>query len=409
MLLHSTSKDNSNILDYCIKEIKNMGYEFKSLDEFEKWESEKKRKVYTINGQATSILRHYWGLKKDREESDKHHAQDAVVIACATSKNIKKVSDYSRKRILYRDDKVVLEQPWPKFREEVEARMEDLDNNGEMYLLKHGDFRNYGDVDLDTVKPIFVSRMPERKVTGRAHKDTMRSQKFIKQGCDYTVVKKDLTSISKQEIEGIVKNKAFEKLYLSDKHMYDDIYEKMKVADFKADKAFANGYRKYSKKGNSPVVRSIKVPSLGTSGVRLKNNSIAENASMVRVDVFEKDNKYYLVPIYVSDFSRKIIPNKAITRNREEKDWIEMTEDYNFKFSLYPNDLVKIKKKNDKEIIAYYTGTDRSTAAITLLKPDGSESIRGIGVKSLETFEKYQVDILGNISKIKKEKREGVN
>lgn len=36
MLLHSTSKDNSNILDYCIKEIKNMGYEFKSLDEFKR-------------------------------------------------------------------------------------------------------------------------------------------------------------------------------------------------------------------------------------------------------------------------------------------------------------------------------------------------------------------------------------
>lgn len=36
MLLHSTSKDNSNILDYCIKEIKNMGYEFKTLDEFER-------------------------------------------------------------------------------------------------------------------------------------------------------------------------------------------------------------------------------------------------------------------------------------------------------------------------------------------------------------------------------------
>ena len=35
ILLHGTSKDNSNILDYCIKEIKNMGYEFKSLDEFE--------------------------------------------------------------------------------------------------------------------------------------------------------------------------------------------------------------------------------------------------------------------------------------------------------------------------------------------------------------------------------------
>ena len=36
ILLHATSKDNSNILDSCIKEIKNMGYEFKSLDEFQR-------------------------------------------------------------------------------------------------------------------------------------------------------------------------------------------------------------------------------------------------------------------------------------------------------------------------------------------------------------------------------------
>ena len=36
ILLHGNSKDNTNVLDTCIKEIKNMGYEFKSLDEFEK-------------------------------------------------------------------------------------------------------------------------------------------------------------------------------------------------------------------------------------------------------------------------------------------------------------------------------------------------------------------------------------
>lgn len=34
ILLHGTSKDNMNILDTCIKEIKNMGYEIKSIDEF---------------------------------------------------------------------------------------------------------------------------------------------------------------------------------------------------------------------------------------------------------------------------------------------------------------------------------------------------------------------------------------
>ena len=34
MLLHGNSKTNTNILDSVIKETKNMGYTFKSLDEF---------------------------------------------------------------------------------------------------------------------------------------------------------------------------------------------------------------------------------------------------------------------------------------------------------------------------------------------------------------------------------------
>ncbi len=34
MLLHGNSKTNTDILDSIIKEAKNMGYEFKSLDEF---------------------------------------------------------------------------------------------------------------------------------------------------------------------------------------------------------------------------------------------------------------------------------------------------------------------------------------------------------------------------------------
>lgn len=36
ILLHGNSKDNTNVLDHCIKEIKNMGYEFQTLDNFEK-------------------------------------------------------------------------------------------------------------------------------------------------------------------------------------------------------------------------------------------------------------------------------------------------------------------------------------------------------------------------------------
>lgn len=130
---------------------------------------------------------------------------------------------------------------------------------------------------------------------------------------------------------------------------------------------------------------------------------------MVRVDVFEKDKKYYLVPIYVSDFVKKSLPNKAIVQNKNESEWIEMTEDYNFRFSLYPNDLVKIKRKNEKEMYLYYNSTHRGTGAINTITVNGERKVDGIGVKSLEIFEKYQVDILGNINKVKKERREGVN
>ncbi|NLC87916.1 MAG: hypothetical protein GX682_03980 [Clostridiaceae bacterium] len=36
ILLHGNSKDNTNILDKCIKEIKANGYEFSNLDQFER-------------------------------------------------------------------------------------------------------------------------------------------------------------------------------------------------------------------------------------------------------------------------------------------------------------------------------------------------------------------------------------
>jgi len=300
-----------------------------------------------------------------------------------------------------------MKEPWPRFREELMARMSDNEN---MDDLKNGKFYNYDDVDLDTIKPIFVSRMPERKITGRAHKDTMRSKKFIEKGCNFTVVKKALTSISKTEITSIIENEAFKELYLSDKDMYDDIYNRMKENNFKAEKAFAEPYYKPSKKSEKgALVRSIKVPSLGRSGVILeKNNAIAENANMVRVDVFERNGKFYLIPVYVSDFTKGQLPNRIIKIGKSEEEWPEINEEYNFRFSLYPNDLIKVKKKGEPEILGYYKGTDRSTGAVSLISQDGSSEFRGIGVQNLEVFEKYQVDILGKISKVKHEKREGV-
>ena len=104
---------------------------------------------------------------------------------------------------------------------------------------------------------------------------------------------------------------------------------------------------------------------------------------------------------------KNVLPNKAIKAGKSQDEWIEMDETYKFIFSLYYNDLVGVKKKGEKEILAYYNSTHRGTGAINLLKHDGSQAIDGVGVQNLEIFEKYEVDILGNCHKVKNEKRKG--
>ena len=145
---------------------------------------------------------------------------------------------------------------------------------------------------------------------------------------------------------------------------------------------------------------------------------------MVRVDVFFVPNDgYYLVPIYVADTIKPTLPNKAIVAGKSYEDWPEM-KDEDFIFSLYPNDLVKFKHKNEvkfakvnkdsdlpdnfttKEAIVYYKSASISGSSISVITHDNRYTVKSLGVKTLQKLEKYQVDILGNVSLVKKEKRQ---
>lgn len=145
---------------------------------------------------------------------------------------------------------------------------------------------------------------------------------------------------------------------------------------------------------------------------------------MVRVDVFKVNNDgYYLVPIYVADTLKPILPNKAIVAYKKYDDWPEMKEE-NFVFSLYPNDLLKITHRKElkfskvnkaselpsnlfiKEQLTYYKATNISTGAINVITHDNSYKAESLGVKTLFNLEKYQVDVLGNYTKVNKEVRQ---
>ena len=115
------------------------------------------------------------------------------------------------------------------------------------------------------------------------------------------------------------------------------------------------------------------------------------------------------------------MPNRAATAHKPYEEWKEM-KDENFIFSLYSRDLIHVVGKRDikfkkvvqgcgsaKEIFAYFTSANISTASIAGKADDSRYEFESLGIQSLEVFEKCQVDILGNISVVRKEKRMGFN
>jgi len=132
---------------------------------------------------------------------------------------------------------------------------------------------------------------------------------------------------------------------------------------------------------------------------------MCDNGDMPRVDVFTKEGKYYLVPIYVADFSKEELPNKAIVAGKG-KEWIEIDNSYSFLFSLHKEDLVQIQLKNEEPFIGYFKGAHSGTAQVQIQSID-SDFIKIAGSKTAVIFKKFTIDPLGYYHEVKSEKRLG--
>lgn len=390
----------------------------------------RKNTIVAVNGSATAYVRKRWGITKVRENGDVHHAVDAVVIACITQSMIKRISEYSKYHeneyinsngeyfdVDKRTGEVINRFPLPYsyFRRELEILTSECPSR---YLLECP-LPNYS--LGEDIKPIFVSRMPKRKISGAAHKDTIRKPCVI-DGENYTVSKIPLTKLK-------LKNGEIENYFepSSDKLLYNALLDKLKQFNGDAKKAFEEKFYKPKSDGSrGPLVKKVKTVEKSTLTVSVHNSTaVADNDSMVRTDVFYVDGEgYYLVPIYVADTAKDELPSKAIVAYKPYEQWKEMS-DKNFVFSLYPNDLIHIKSKKDmkfslvnkdstlaknlisRDIFVYYKKSSISTASITIINHDNTYKIPSLGVKGLLLLEKCQIDALGNITKSRKEKRMG--
>lgn len=378
-------------------------------------EDSNSKRCVVVSGQLTAFLRARWGLLKIRGDGDLHHALDAAVVAACSESMVKRLADYSRRNELnfVRKDFVdpetgeVLDlarinhvdkyfpQPWEGFRRELEARLSPAPAS----MLP----------SLTGVEPVRVSRAPNRRGTGSAHQETIRSTKHLAEGV--SSVKTPLKSLSLKDLANIVgygdpRNKA----------LMEAIEKRLRDNNDKGDKAFKSPLYRPAPPGRehlAPIVRSVHLMDTQKSGLILTNrgNGIANNGDMLRVDIFTKGGKYFAIPLYVADATRKELPNCAVVGNKSEKEWIKMDDSYTFLFSLHKNDWLKISFRDNPLIEGYFAGLDRSTGAISILAHDRSRTvgkdglIRSIGIRNALSLEKYHVDILGNIYFVRNEKR----
>ena len=302
------------------------------------------RHVTAVNGAVTSMLRKRWGLNKSREDGDLHHAMDAAVVACVTQGNISMLSKlekyYIKKENFYINRKTgeVIDKHFPQpytyggkhtFNNELEVRL----STDPQKLLRELNYPTYNYYNLEKIVPVFVSRMPNRKVSGAAHKETIKGI-----GENNSQIKKVPLSSLKLNKDGEI-----DKYYNpnSDRLLYEALKEQLLNGRIKEP------FRKPKSNGTpGPLVKKVKIEEKSTINVLVHDKTgSADNGSMVRVDVFYVKNEgYYLVPIYVVDTIKDKLPNKAIVANKPYEEWRVMS-DNDFKFSLYPNDLIYIKGK----------------------------------------------------------------
>lgn len=376
-----------------------------------------KRRVFASNGQITNLLRGFWGLRKVRAENDRHHALDAVVVACSTVAMQQKITRFVRYKEMNAFDgktidketgevlhqKTHFPQPWEFFAQEVMIRVfgkpdgkpefEEADTSEKLRTLLAEKLSSRPEAVHEYVTPLFVSRAPNRKMSG-AHKDTLRSAKrFVKHNEKISVKRVWLTEIKLADLENMVNYKNGREIEL-----YNALKARLEKYGGNAKQAFDPNNNPFYKKGGQ-LVKAVRVEKTQESGVLLnKKNAytIADNGDMVRVDIFAKTNKkgknqYYIVPIYAWQVAENILPNIDCKG-------YQIDDSYKFCFSLHKYDLIAFQKDEKSEVVfAYYINCDSSNGRFYLALHDkgSKEQQFRISTQNLISVEKYQIDELG--------------
>jgi CRISPR-associated endonuclease Csn1 len=364
------------------------------------------RRCVVVNGQLTAFLRAKWGLTKLREESDRHHALDAAVVAACTHGMVKALADHAKAKELaflregfpdpetgeilnpaaYAQAQRHFPEPWPHFRHELQSRLftDDLDAlRADMQRLG-----TYTEDDLKALRTVFVSRAVQRRGTPAIHESTLRSPKYITD--QKSAVRIPLIKLTSAKLEEIVE------AHGRNKPLVDALRQRLSEHGNDPTKAFALPFYKPSAEGKvAPLVTSVRIVTTQRTGIRLAN-AIAELGEMTGVNVYKLKRGYFVDPVYPA-------PAEVRLNNKPHP------PDAEFQFSLTKNDFVEVQL-GDVLCRGYFVMYE-SDGRMTLRahdQPQPDKKYFRKGIAGAKLIRKLNVDVLGHIYPAPPEVRRGL-
>ena len=328
------------------------------------------RRVFAQPGALTALVRKSWGLeglKKDengRRIGDKHHAVDALVCALLSEGQRQFVTKMEQGK----RDAAKLAQGFSEY-SRVYQLMEEKNDHHFIPRKVSAPWHGFREDVVGGLELFTVSRSENRKGRGHLHDETVYRVE-VEENQDVYYSRKTLIDYS----QGKAKSATFSLDDVKDIHHEKNQWLKSNL------KAWVENGRPISNESlprdpQGCVIKRVTVRQKIKSGRKYPRGYVA-GGNLIRVDVYSRPGntnrkKYFFVPIYSYHLASSNLPVKAITRGRLEKDWLLMTSEYLFEFSLWKNSRFKALVGNEW-IDGLFKGINRNTERIAWANPDFS-------------------------------------
>ena len=382
-------------------------------------------KVKVINGSATSYFRKRAYFPKNRDQNYAHHAQDAMIIAgFANTKLMKffsKIGAFSeslnnKDSIAEVDGNIINSETGEVLEQELFDKSENVSNY--IKFLKR----------IESIEPLYshkVDRKPNRALYDQQIKATRSFVEGNKE-TTYVITKySDIYNTGTGNSGAKLKKRILESpedllMYHHDTKTFDIF---LKIVEqygeesnpFAAYKEDHGPIRKYSKKGNGPIIESVKFrdKQLGSHRVNKKqdghNKSVFLKIKSLRTDVYQDGDNYLVlnVPYDMVCFinGRYIINQDKYYKSKQAQ---KISDSAKFVMSLYRGDYITYEEHGEIVECIFKCINNEKMHRIEISyvnRPTDKQVMKGIKT-SIRNLIKYNVDVLGNKYKVTNEKLE---